>query len=257
MGLVETFGLQQAADELGVHYQTAYQWVRRGELPAQQIGRHYVIAAEDLEAFRTVRNTPAPPASRAPREGFATALPRFCTALVAGDEAKVRRITADYAETGTSLVDIIEGLIAPALRHIGDSWHRGSLTVAEEHRASAIAERLLSDHLPRKRGRPRGHAVVTTPAGERHGLSALMATAALKDAGWKVHHLGPDMPTADIVDFARNNDITLVVLSTATDEGRQAAAVAIELLTDESITAITNEPGMGLAELIMTAEAVR
>ena len=257
MASEETLGLQEAADKLGVHYQTAYQWVRRGELPAHQVGRQYVIAVADLEDFRRAREAPSQPVSRIPREGFATALPRFLAALTEGDEAGARRITADYTETGTSITDIIEGLFAPALRQIGEGWEAGTITIAQEHRASAIVERLLAIHLPRKRGRPRGRAAVTTPTGEQHGLSAFMAAAALKEAGWKVHHLGPNLPTAEIAEFAEANDITVVVLSAASDEGRKTAQAMIASLADASITAITNEPGMRLPELVDAAEAVR
>ena len=31
--------LREAADALGVHYQTAYSWVRQGSLPARKRGR--------------------------------------------------------------------------------------------------------------------------------------------------------------------------------------------------------------------------
>ena len=32
-------GLRDAAGALGVHYQTAYAWVRQGLLPARKVGR--------------------------------------------------------------------------------------------------------------------------------------------------------------------------------------------------------------------------
>ncbi|MEM9465392.1 MAG: B12-binding domain-containing protein [Actinomycetota bacterium] len=257
MGSDETIGLQAAADELGVHYQTAYQWVRRGDLPAHQVGRQYVIARADLLDFRRAREAPAQPASRIPREGFTSALPRFYTALVDGDEATVRRITADYTETGTGISAVIDGLFAPALRRIGEEWHTGEVTIAEEHRATAIAERVLAINLPRKRGRPRGRAAVTTPTGDQHGLSAIMATAALKEAGWKVHHLGPDMPTPELVEFVEQNDIGVVVLSAGSEDGRRTAQTMIAELADHGIVAITNEAGMRLPDLVRAAEAVR
>ena len=49
--------LQEAADELGVHYMTAYRYVRLGMLEATKRGRSWVVHREDLEAFRT---SPAP-----------------------------------------------------------------------------------------------------------------------------------------------------------------------------------------------------
>jgi excisionase family DNA binding protein len=46
--------LKEAAAELGVHYQTAYKWVRSGVLPAVRIGARYEISQQGLEVF-TVR----------------------------------------------------------------------------------------------------------------------------------------------------------------------------------------------------------
>ena len=36
--------LREAAEVLGVHYQTVYGWVRQGTLPARKTGRGYEVA---------------------------------------------------------------------------------------------------------------------------------------------------------------------------------------------------------------------
>ena len=41
-------GLQEAADQLGVHYMTAYRYVRTGRLPATRIGSQWWIDPRDL-----------------------------------------------------------------------------------------------------------------------------------------------------------------------------------------------------------------
>jgi methylmalonyl-CoA mutase cobalamin-binding subunit len=84
-----------------------------------------------------------------------------------------------------------------------------------------------------------------------------MATVALKEAGWRVHHLGPDLPTGEVVDFACANDVGVVVLSASSDEGRATAQQMLAELADHGIVALTNEPGMKLTDLIHVAEAVR
>ena len=45
----ETMTLQEAADRLGVHYMTAYRYVRLGKLPATKVGATWVVALQDLE----------------------------------------------------------------------------------------------------------------------------------------------------------------------------------------------------------------
>ena len=53
-----------------------------------------------------------------------------------------------------------------------------------------------------------------------------MAAAVLKEAGWKVHHLGVTS-TEEVADFANHYDIGVVVLTSATDQGRSTARAMI------------------------------
>jgi excisionase family DNA binding protein len=43
--------LREAAGALGVHYQTAYAWVRQGILPARKAGRGYAVSDGDVAAL--------------------------------------------------------------------------------------------------------------------------------------------------------------------------------------------------------------
>ncbi len=43
--------LREAAEVLGVHYQTAYAWVRQGVLPARKTGRGYDVSEDDVSAM--------------------------------------------------------------------------------------------------------------------------------------------------------------------------------------------------------------
>ena len=47
-----TLGLQDGAERLGVHYMTAYRYVRLGLLPAEKIGGTWTVTEGDLVAFR-------------------------------------------------------------------------------------------------------------------------------------------------------------------------------------------------------------
>ena len=54
--------LREAAETLGVHYQTAYGWVREGVLPARKVGRGYEVSDEDVRALRARRDLGREPA---------------------------------------------------------------------------------------------------------------------------------------------------------------------------------------------------
>jgi len=59
----ELLSLNEVAEKLGVHYMTAYRYVRLGILPATQQGRSWVVRSDDLDAF-TADDGEAKPSKR-------------------------------------------------------------------------------------------------------------------------------------------------------------------------------------------------
>ena len=222
--------LQSAADALGVHYQTAYRWVRSGRLPAQLTGGKYLVSSHDIAEVSTSRDRPQAPAAPS-RARLSRQSERMHEVLMAGDESEVRKIARRLVDEGTTIVDLIEQVISPPLRAIGQAWHDGNLTIWVEHRASAIVERALGDLLPNPRGRRRGTVVVAAISGDLHSLPTTMATVALREAHWHVHHLGADLPGEELVNFCANHDeVDVAVISvTNSDAADRADEVGAEL----------------------------
>jgi excisionase family DNA binding protein len=249
--------LSEAADALGVHYQTAYAWVRQQQLPARKIGRGYEISADDLRAFAARREAGQPPARNVRVRDWPRLADRLHAALVAGDEVTARASLGRLAGA-VPLADLCDNVIAPALVRIGEQWAAGEVSIAMEHRASAICERLVAGRAVQPRGRPRGTAVVATPADERHGLPALMAAACLREDCWTVHHLSADLPADDIARFAAEVGAVLVVLSTATPQARVRARQAAGLITaaEAGVAVLVGQPGDRLHDLLDRARKV-
>ena len=65
--------LQQAAAELGVHYQTAYRWVRTGKLPADLVGGRYLVDRSDIAAVSADELAPRASATAVVAPGWGTA----------------------------------------------------------------------------------------------------------------------------------------------------------------------------------------
>jgi methanogenic corrinoid protein MtbC1 len=243
-------GLQAAADELGVHYQTAYRWVRNGRLPARLVDGKYFVSTTDLadvDANRRQSKTPTTPGpDRLRRQSE-----RMHDALLNGDESNVRKIARSLVDEGTTIVDLVEQVISPPLRAIGQAWHDGDLTIWVEHRASAIIERALGDLLPNPRGRRRGTAMVAAVSGDLHSLPTIMATVALREANWEVHHLGADMPPEELVSFcAAHDDVDVAVLSSTNPDVANEAQNAAELIRAMGIPTLVGGPGGRLSQLI-------
>jgi MerR family transcriptional regulator, light-induced transcriptional regulator len=248
--------LRDAAGILGVHYQTAYAWVRQGVLPARKTGRGYDVSEGDVTALVARRGSGTEPRPHIQVRDWAVQADRLHAAITTGDETTARRVFARLAH-GVPLTDLCERVIAPALWRVGEEWAAGDVSIAAEHRASAICERLIAARAHQPQGRPRGIAVVTTPPGERHGLPALMATACLREDHWLVHHLAADLPTAEVTGLVAEAGASVVVLSSATTEAVQRAGEAAQQMTRAvpRLPVLTGHPGDTLTELRQLARA--
>jgi MerR family transcriptional regulator, light-induced transcriptional regulator len=246
--------LHEAAGALGVHYQTAYAWVRDGTLPARKVGRGYEVSGASVQALAAQRQRGQEPPRPLHVRDWAAQAQALYAAITGGQETRARHQVERLA-SGVRIVDLCEQAIAPALHRVGDEWAAGRVSIAQEHRASAICERLLASHIRQPAGRPRGTAVVATPPGERHGLPALMAAACLREERWLVHHLAIDLPAEEVARLAGQVGAGLVVLSAATGEtarkGRQAAHEIAA--AQPRLKVLTGQPGDSLHDLLARA----
>jgi excisionase family DNA binding protein len=248
--------LRDAAEALGVHYQTAYAWVRQGVLPARKTGRGYEVSEGEVSALAARRASGTAPRSNIRVRDWTAQADRLHAAIMSGDETLARHIF-DRLAHGVPLTELCERVISPALYRIGEDWAGGDTTIAAEHRASAICERLIAARTRQPQGRPRGIAVVSTPPGERHGLPALMATACLREDRWLVHHLASDLPVAEVTGLAGQAGASLVVLSSATTESARRAREETDDITRPAagLHVLTGQPGDPLSRLRLLARA--
>ena len=231
--------LQEAARRLGVHYMTAYRYVRTGSLPARQAGARWMVDEADLEALRAPREPDRAAGSR--RDGGpARSRQQLMSRLVAGDEAGAWTMVQNRLSAGAGPADIYLDVLAPALRMVGDAWADGSLQVAGEHRASAIATRLVGRLVPlfARRGRPRGTVVVGIVATDRHALPSAMVADLVRSDGFQVLDLGADTPVESFVESARDASRLMGVLVGATMSGMEdRLSDTVSALKEAGITA--------------------
>jgi len=211
--------LTEAAQELGVHYMTAYRYVRTGRLPARQVGGEWQIEPADLARFREqapgpfrgapvlgapVRGTPVRGAPVRP--GLKPRRGQLEARLVAGDEPGSWALIEAVLATGMKPDESLLELVAPAMRSIGARWQRGELSIADEHRASAVSARLVArlGSLFGRRGVKRGTVVLAAPAGELHSLPVSIGANLLRWRGFNVVELGADTPPEALVEAVAN-----------------------------------------------------
>lgn len=252
----ERIDLQSAADEIGVHYQTAYRWVRSGRLPAVTVDGKYQIERRDLDALVRDRLAPHRPAAPTNRR-MSTASEAMYRALVDGDESAAAAVARSIVDDGGPVTDFIQQVLVPPLQRIGVDWSRGSVSVWQEHRASAITERILGEIARSPRGRRRGVAMVAAAEGDRHSVATTMAAVALRDNNWTVHHLGADIPNDELIEFCRREPVDIAVI-TVTNPGSRASANRVAKRIDAlGITTLVGAPGRTLDELVDAASNAR
>lgn len=247
--------LQAAADRLGVHYQTAYRWVREGSLSAVKIGAAYEITEGEVARVAAERATPVPPPRTTLVRSWIAQRDRLHRLLLEGDELGVRQLVERLHEGGVEVLALCQELFTPALARVGTDWADGRITVAVEHRASAICERALAKLATHPRGRPRGVAVVCTAPGEEHALPAAMAAMCLRGDRWQVHHLGTQVPVPDLVALLQVVKADLLVLSRCYPEAGDTAGVAAQAADGVGVRALVGGPGRTLRQLLDLARA--
>jgi excisionase family DNA binding protein len=226
---VAMLSLQEAADRLGVHYMTAYRYVRLGQLPAEQrAGRWWVLAA-DVERMAT--RAPAD-RGRAPRvQRWSTTEQRLLARMLAGDGAACWSIIEQALARGAAATDVYLQLLAPVMRRVGDQWARGSISIGQEHRASSIALRIsgrLGAHFSHRGRAVAGTVLIGGAPGDPHQLPLAMVVDVLRHQGVKVLDLGANVPADSFFEAASAvPDLRAVGISLSHDGASEATAEVI------------------------------
>jgi len=213
--------LQQAADELGVHYMTAYRYVRTGQLPASKKGSTWQVAPDEVAAFAQRRSS-QPPRPGSARPDYPD---RLEDRLICGDEAGAWSVIDSALGSSLSAEQVYTDVLAPAMASIGDRWARHELQIEQEHMASAIVQRLIGRLGPSfaRRGRRRGTVVLGAPAGDDHGIPLLMIGDLLRSRGFDVIDLGANTPPAALSRAVAGADRLVAVGLCATRPDNDAA----------------------------------
>jgi DNA-binding transcriptional MerR regulator/methylmalonyl-CoA mutase cobalamin-binding subunit len=177
------------------------------------------LSSEELGALIAAEPAPAAPA----RTGAAAAddldevaesfLVR-CLAAAQRLDVRELELELDRASVLFSRTHLIERLLVPLMRRIGDLWHEGALRPIHEHMASSVVRSFLGGmHGACHPEVSAPHLVVTTPARQRHELGALLAAATAAGEGWQVTYLGPDLPPEEVAAAALQKGARAVGLS--------------------------------------------
>jgi excisionase family DNA binding protein len=221
--------LQEVADELGVHYMTAYRYVRLGILDATKSGGVWQVQRSTLEQFREAGQPAAGATPAAAGSRRAPWSARLESRLVAGDASGAWSVIEAAMAAGADLDEVYLEILTPAMASIGERWAAGELDIAIEHLATGIAMRIVGRIGPRfsRRGRARGVVAIGAPAGAFHALPVAMLGDLLRLRGWEVSDFGVDVPSESIAHVVRQMpDLLAVGLSAMASDNLASLADA-------------------------------
>jgi len=120
--------------------------------------------------------------------------------------------------------EVVNTILVPLVREIGERWHRGQVSIAQEHMVTDIVRRLITSV---SRGYLRSDSgpclVLSTLSGERHELGILMCSWLAATRRFRTHNLGVDIPPEELARFALEVDARAVLVSLVMPENEVPA----------------------------------
>jgi MerR family transcriptional regulator, light-induced transcriptional regulator len=246
-GRLGYFSIKAVAQATGLTVETLRAWERRYEVvrPARDDSGRRTYSAADVARLRLLRSATelghtisrlAPLGDEelarlvAASGGQARATPRGNSYVDRALDAAEHSDPAGVEEVLTSAMalmppqEVVQSVISPLVREVGERWHRGELSIAQEHMVTDIVRRLvISVTRTYTRGDGGPLLVFATLSGERHELGILNCSWLAAARRVRTHYLGSDCPAADIAAFAREVEAHAVVVSMVMPENQVPA----------------------------------
>lgn len=140
---------------------------------------------------------------------------RLWTAVIDSDERSATDAVLAALHDGVDPEAIVLDVVGATQRRVGLEWAANRISVAQEHAATAINERVIA-HLSGRLPRPeatRDRVVVACADGEWHALPARLLAEVLTLRGFRVDFLGAQVPTPHLITHLHRSTPDVVALS--------------------------------------------
>ncbi|MFD6425006.1 B12-binding domain-containing protein [Streptomyces sp. NPDC060198] len=173
------------------------------------------------------------PTRRAPDHPLTRLRDGVWDAVLEGDEHTATGLVLDALHDGVHAESVLLDVVVPVQGRIGVEWAANRITVAQEHAATAINDRVVG--AVSRSGAARavrasgvsGRVTVACVDGEWHALPARILAEVLTLRGLRVDYLGAQVPTAHLIAHLHRTGATAVALSASLATRLPAAHTAI------------------------------
>lgn len=172
------------------------------------------VGAEDYIARYAGAVSVAAAAAPAPANTTASAAVSLSEAVRRGRKGEARALTQEELKAKAPL-DVVNGILIPALEEVGRLYDRGTLYLPQLIAAAEAAKEafaVLGEKFKRK-GAGRGKVVLATVKGDVHDIGKNICKVVLESYGFEVVDLGKDVPYERVVETAKKEQPLCVGLS--------------------------------------------
>jgi MerR family transcriptional regulator, light-induced transcriptional regulator len=172
--------------------------------------------------------------AQAPRS-FASVRSDILHALLALELDRAEAVLAE-AFAMYSVEDVCLHIFEPLLVEVGDRWHAGELSIADEHHATGfVRARLFALLNAYQRAGAAGPLVLLACAPEEwHEIGVLLVSVFLARRGVAVRYFGPNLPVEALASLVEQHHPAVVALSAQSRETARKLRAAAQLLADGS-----------------------
>lgn len=157
-------------------------------------------------------------------------------AVSRGDEHAAYGVVLGAHDAGADDESLLLDVIGTVQRRVGEEWAANRISVATEHAATAVNDRMIAALAARHATAPTGRdtdqdrpprITVACVDGEWHALPARLLAEVLRLRGWQVDYLGAQVPTSHLIGHVHRTGPDAVALSSSLATRLPAAHAAI------------------------------
>ncbi|PZG06422.1 cobalamin B12-binding domain-containing protein [Nonomuraea aridisoli] len=173
-------------------------------------------------------------------------------AAIAGDEDAAADVVLAALDAGVPMESVLLDVVAAVQARAGREWADNRITVAQEHTATAVNDRVLAvlAHHPsarddRRDAPARGRVVVACVDGEWHAFPARLLAEVLRLRGWRVDYLGAQVPAPHLIGHLHRTNPDAVALSSSLAVRLPAAHAAITACQSTGVPVLAGGAAFG------------
>ncbi len=223
-----TYNSNQVAEIIGVNVSTIKRWTDSGKLTCQQThGGHRKFHLNHLRDFLRKNKKHSSSIKLGSLLGknkkVIDAIESNDTNIIidylyrntiSGNESRFLAVNNSLILKGYPLYFIFDDIVNPLLTKIGTSWQKGKISISQEHLATVIIRKFLSnlnfDFVPKKSNQI---SFCFTLPDDSHDLPLYMAESIMNQNNIKTYNLGANLPVYDFIDLANKVSPDIVLVS--------------------------------------------